>query len=160
MRTAAGEPPKLLSRKLPSGLILDIPSSGMEANLLAFLEHDAKIMEGVTWFDFDRLQFETGKTKPQAASREQLQNIAHILAAYPNVKTTIGGYTDSVGARSANKRLSKARADSARRELTTMGVDASRLNAKGYGESHPVATNDTEEGRTKNRQISLGVTRK
>ncbi|MDP3555125.1 MAG: OmpA family protein [Methylocystis sp.] len=131
----------------------------MEANLLAFLEHDAKI-EGVTWFDFDRLQFETGKAKPQAASREQLRNIAHILAAYPNVKATIGGYTDSVGARSANNRLSKARADSVRRELTTMGVDASRLNAKGYGESHPVATNDTEEGRTKNRRISLGVTRK
>ena len=44
----------------------------MEANLLAFLEHEAKIMEGVTWFDFDRLQFETGKAKPQAAFQEQL----------------------------------------------------------------------------------------
>jgi outer membrane protein OmpA-like peptidoglycan-associated protein len=131
----------------------------MEANLLAFLEREAKI-EGVTWFDFDRLQFETGRTKPQAASREQLQNIAHILAAYPNVKATIGGYTDSVGARSANKRLSKARADTVMRELTRMGVDASRLNTKGYGESHPVATNDTEEGRAKNRRISLGVIRK
>ena len=158
-RTAAGGPPKFLSRKLPSGLILNVPSSGMEANLLAFLEREAKI-EGVTWFDFDRLQFETGKAKPQAAFQDQLKNIADILAAYPNVISMIGGYTDSVGARSANKRLSKARADSVMRELTRMGVDASRLNTKGYGESHPVATNDTEEGRTKNRRISLGVTRK
>ena len=59
-RTAAGGPPKFLSRKLPSGLILNVPSSGMEANLLAFLEREAKI-EGMTWFDFDRLQFETAK---------------------------------------------------------------------------------------------------
>jgi Ca2+-transporting ATPase len=151
---------KFLKKMLPSGVALNISSSGMEASLLAFLGDEAKMMERVTWFDFDGLQFETGRTKPQAASREQLQNIAHILEAYPSVKATIGGYTDSVGPRRANTRLSKARAESVRRELMSLGVDASRLNARGYGESHPVATDDTEEGRAKNRRISLGVIRK
>jgi Outer membrane protein and related peptidoglycan-associated (lipo)proteins len=158
--TAAGAPGEFVKKKLPNGVELNIPSSGIEANLLVFLEQKAKPTERVTWFDFDRLQFETGKTTPQISSREQLQNIGHILAAYPSVKAIIGGYTDNVRYPGANKRLAKARADSVRRELMRMGVDASRLSAKGYGESHPVATNDAEEGRAKNRRISLGVIRK
>ncbi len=157
--TTAAASGQFFKKKLPNGVELNILSSGIEANLLVFLENKAK-PERVTWFDFDRLQFETGKTTPQVSSREQLQNIAHILAAYPSVKAMIGGYTDNVGNPGANKRLSKARADSVRRELTRMGVEASRISAKGYGESHPIATNDTEEGRAKNRRISLGVTQK
>jgi outer membrane protein OmpA-like peptidoglycan-associated protein len=157
--TTAAAPGEFFKKKLPSGVELTIPSSGIEANLLVFLEDKAK-PERVTWFDFDRLQFETGRATPQTSSREQLRNIAQILVAYPDVKATIGGYTDNVGNPGANKRLSKARADSVRRELTRMGVEASRVSAKGYGESHPIATNDTEEGRAKNRRISIGVTRK
>jgi outer membrane protein OmpA-like peptidoglycan-associated protein/sugar phosphate permease len=158
--TTAGAPGEFFKKKLPNGVELNIPSSGIEANLLVFLEQKAKPTERVTWFDFDRLQFETGKTTPQASSREQLQNIADILTAYPSAKVLIGDYTDKVGNPGASKRLSKARAASVRRELMRMGVDASRLNAKGYGDSHPLATNDTEDGRSKNRRISLGVIRK
>jgi outer membrane protein OmpA-like peptidoglycan-associated protein len=157
--TTAAASGEFFKKKLPNGVELNILSSGIEANLLVFLENKAK-PERVTWFDFDRLQFETGKTTPQVSSREQLQNIAHILAAYPSVKAMIGGYTDNVGNPGTNKRLSKARADSVRRELTRMGVEASRISAKGYGESHPIATNDTEEGHAQNRRISLGVTQK
>jgi Ca2+-transporting ATPase len=158
--TTAGAPGEFLKKRLPNGVELTVPSSGVEARLLAFLETKAQLTEKTTWFDFDRLQFETGKATPRASSREQLQNIAQILAAYPNVKATIASYTDNIGDRGVNRRLSKARADSIRRELIRMGVDASRLRAKGYGESHPIATNDTEDGRTKNRRISLDVIRK
>jgi soluble P-type ATPase len=83
--TAAAATGEFFKKKLPNGVELNIPSSGIEANLLVFLENKAK-PERVTWFDFDRLQFETGKTTPQVSSREQLQNIAYILAAYPSVK--------------------------------------------------------------------------
>ena len=158
--TTAGAPNEFFKKKLPNGVELNIPSSGIEANLLVFLEHKGKPTERVTWFYFDRLQFETGKTTLQVSSREQLQYIAHILAAYPSVKAIIGGYTDNVGNPGANKRLSKARANSVRRELMRIGVDASRLSAKGNGESRPVAANDAEEGRAKTRQIALGVIRK
>ena len=157
--TTAAASGEFFKKKLPSGVALTISSSGIEANLLVFLEDKAK-PERVTWFDFDRLQFETGKATPQVSSREQLRNIAYILAAYPGVKAMIGGYTDNVGNPGVNKRLSKARANSVRRELMRMGVEASRISAKGYGESHAIATNDTEVGRAKNRRISLGVTRK
>jgi len=157
--TTAAAPGELLKKKLPNGVELIFPNSGVEAKLLAFLEAEAKPTKRATWFDFDRLQFETGKATPQASSREQLQNIAHLLAAYPSVKVTIAGYTDELGNPGANRGLSQSRADSVRRELIRMGLAASRLGAKGYGESHPVATNDTEEGRAKNRRISLGVIR-
>ena len=114
----------------------------------------------MTWFDFDRLRFDARRTTLQPSSGEQLQNIAKILVAYPSAKGIIGGHTDNVGKTDANRRLSKARANSVLRELTQMGVDASRLKAKGFGGDHPIAINDAEEGRAKNRRISLGVIQK
>jgi heavy metal translocating P-type ATPase len=158
--TPAGTPNELRKKKLPNGVELTISSSGVEAKLLAFLEAEAKPRKKATWFDFDRLQFETGKATLQAASQEQLQNVAHILAAYPGMKAVIGGYTDNVGNPGANKRLSQARADTVRLELLRMGIESSRLEAKGYGDSHPIATNGAEDGRAQNRQISLGLSRK
>lgn len=158
--TPTSAPGGFLKKNLPNGVELTIQSSGIEAKLLAFLDGDAKPTKKATWFDFDRLQFETGKATLHPSSGEQLQNIAHILAAYPSVKAVIGGYTDNVGNPGANKRLSQARAHTVRLELIRMGIHASRLEAKGYGDSHAIATNETAEGREKNRRISLGVTRK
>jgi K(+)-stimulated pyrophosphate-energized sodium pump len=76
------------------------------------------------------------------------------------VKLKIGGYTDNTGDAAANMRLSQARADSVRAELIQLGVGADRLEAQGYGDQHPVADNSTEEGRQKNRRISMRVTAK
>ena len=158
--TPVGAPSEFLKKKLPDGVELTIPSSGVEAKLLVFLEAKTKLTKRARWFDFYRVQFDTGMATLQASSREQLQNVAHILAAYPGVKAVIGGYTDNVGNPVSNKTLSQARADAVRLELTRMGVDASHLEAKGYGQNHPLATNVTEEGRAKNRRIALGVFRK
>ncbi|RNJ48190.1 HAD-IC family P-type ATPase [Methylocystis hirsuta] len=155
-----GEGPHAYARiSLPNGVELDVSSAGVERKLLAFLESTPKSAAKIVWFDFDRVSFGKGKKAPQMSSREQLQNIARILSAYAEVKVVIGGHTDSLGNAIANKRLSKARADIVTRELTQMGVAPSRLEAKGYGEDRPIAGNDTEEGRAKNRRISLGVIR-
>jgi outer membrane protein OmpA-like peptidoglycan-associated protein len=89
-----------------------------------------------------------------------LRNIGAILKAYPNVHVTIGGYTDNTGDASANQVLSQQRADAVKGQLISMGVSADRLESQGYGEQHPVADNSTEEGRQKNRRISLTVTQK
>jgi K(+)-stimulated pyrophosphate-energized sodium pump len=113
-----------------------------------------------TWFDFDRLLFDTGAATLQPASQEQLSNIAAILKAYPKAKVVIGGYTDNTGDAAANVKLSQQRADNVMAELAKLGVDPSRMSAKGYGEEHPVADNATEEGRQKNRRISLHITEK
>ncbi|HEX9958591.1 MAG TPA: OmpA family protein, partial [Fibrella sp.] len=96
--------------------------------------------------------------KPE--SREQLQNIAAILKAYPAVNLKIGGYTDNVGNAAANKKLSQRRAESAMTELVRLGVDQARLEAEGYGQEQPIASNNTEEGRAQNRRTAVRVTKK
>ena len=146
--------------KLPDGTVLNIPSLGIENRLLDFIEDRSRPVDKTTWFDFDRLTFDTGKATLQDSSNEQLQNIADILKAYPKVKVKIGGYTDNTGNKEANLRLAQDRATNVMRELVQRGVDASRLAADGYGEEHAVGDNSTFEGRQKNRRIALRVTEK
>src|SRR5690606_15668886 len=127
----------------------------VESRLLAFIRDDSKAVDETTWFSFDRLEFETGSATLRPASGAQLDNIAAILAAYPDVSLKLGGYTDDTGDPDTNLQLSTARATSTLNELANRGVDAGRLAAEGYGEQFPVADNDTEEGRRKNRRIDV-----
>ncbi|ARK12298.1 sodium-translocating pyrophosphatase [Fibrella sp. ES10-3-2-2] len=132
---------------------------GIEANLVTFIKSD-KPVDKTTWFDFDRLTFETGKATLKPESQEQLKNIAEILKAYPAVSIKLGGYTDNTGSADKNLKLSGDRAQSVKKELVGMGIADSRLEAEGYGQEHPVASNDTEAGRAQNRRISVRVTKK
>lgn len=157
---AAGPLGEFIKRKLPDGTILNIPRLGIENKLIDFIEDTSRPVDKITWFDFDRLTFDTGKATLQSSSAEQLQNIAAILKAYPKVNAKIGGYTDNTGNKQSNLKLSQDRATNVMQDLVQRGIDASRLEAKGYGEEHPVADNATEEGRQKNRRISLLVTAK
>jgi OmpA-OmpF porin, OOP family len=151
---------EMVQVKLPDGTVLNAPSLGVEARLVKYLNDPSAQVSDDKWFDFDRLLFDTGKTSLQPASQEQLNNIAQIMKAYPGVKIRIGGYTDNTGNADQNVKLSQERADNVMAALTTLGVDASRMDAKGYGEANPIADNSTEEGRQKNRRISLRVTEK
>jgi outer membrane protein OmpA-like peptidoglycan-associated protein len=117
-------------------------------------------VDDTTWFNFDRLLFDTGQATLQPSSEEQLNNIAEILKAYPNVHMKLGGYTDNTGDPAANKVLSEARAKNVMDALVAKGVDTSRLESEGYGDQHPVGDNSTEEGRAQNRRIALRVTQK
>jgi len=146
--------------KLPDGSDLNVPSQGVEARLVKYLNDSAAPVSDTTWFDFDRLLFDTGRATLQPASQEQLTNIAAILKAYPQVKIRIGGYTDNTGDPGTNLRLSQERADNVMQELVKLGIDPARMSATGYGAENPIADNSTEEGRQKNRRISLRVTDK
>ncbi|RYZ89511.1 MAG: OmpA family protein, partial [Proteobacteria bacterium] len=79
---------------------------------------------------------------------------------YPAVNVKLGGYTDNTGNADKNLKLSGDRAQSVKKELAGLGIADSRLEAEGYGQEHPVASNDTEEGRSQNRRISIRVTKK
>jgi outer membrane protein OmpA-like peptidoglycan-associated protein len=150
----------LVEKKIPTGELLNIPTNGLEYKLLEFIEDSTKVVDKTTWFDFDRLLFDTGKATLQTSSYEQLGNIAKILKAFPAVNVKVGGYTDNVGDKAANLTLSSDRAKNVAAEIAKLGVAANRLEAEGYGDEHPVASNDTEEGRAQNRRISLRVTKK
>lgn len=149
-----------ISKKLPNGSEIKTSESGIEAKLMAFIEDKSKPVDKDTWFDFDRLAFDAGKSTLAPASQEQLKNITEIMSAYPSVKIKIGGYTDNTGNSDENMKLSQSRAEAVKSELIKMGVSASRLSAEGYGSQFPVASNDSEEGRSKNRRIAARITEK
>jgi OmpA-OmpF porin, OOP family len=145
---------------IPGGVDLNIPENGMESKLLAFIRDPNAQPSRETWFEFDRLNFDTGGDHLQLTSQEQLENIAKILRAYPNVHARVGGYTDAQGDPAANLKLSQDRANVVMAQLVSLGVDSTRLDAKGYGADHPVGDNSTIDGRQANRRIALRVTQK
>jgi len=146
--------------KLPNGIELNAPEKGIENQLVTWLGDKTKVVDKTTWFNFDRLLFETGKSTLKPESQEQLKNMAEIMKAFPVVEVKLGGYTDNVGDPKANLKLSGDRANSVMSELVKLGVAATRIKAEGYGDQHPVASNDTEEGRAQNRRIAVRVTKK
>jgi len=146
--------------RLPNNVTLNVPQNGVEARLLAFIRDPSKGVEPATWFDFDRLLFNTDSATLRPESQEQLGNIAAILKAYPNDHIKIGGYTDNSGDSQRNLNLSQDRANGVMADLISLGISPDRLEAQGYGDQFPVADNSTEEGRAKNRRVSMRVTQK
>ncbi|HJS46615.1 MAG TPA: OmpA family protein, partial [Gemmatimonadales bacterium] len=147
-------------RRLADGIELMVPERGIESQVVAFLDDPNRPVDRTTWFNFDRLTFETGAARIRPESAEQLDNIAAILRAWPAARFKVGGYTDSTGDRAANQRLSQARADAVRDALVAKGIAGDRLEAEGYGDQYPVGDNATEAGREQNRRIALRVTAK
>jgi len=82
------------------------------------------------------------------------------MKCYPTLEMKIAGHTDSKADDAYNLKLSQERADSAKGELVAHGVAPARLAAEGYGEQFPIAGNDTEEGRARNRRTDIVVTKK
>jgi len=82
---------------------------------------------------------------------------AQTLKQNPDIKVEISGYTDNRGNDALNQSLSKRRANAVAIQLIEQGVRADRISSKGYGESNPIATNDTEAGRLKNRRVELKI---
>lgn len=93
-----------------------------------------------------------------SASQENLRNFAEILKEYPDTDIMIEGHTDNRGSRSYNQGLSERRAQSVRNFLRTQGVTDARMQTVGYSFDRPVASNDTEEGRAKNRRVEVMIT--
>jgi OOP family OmpA-OmpF porin len=102
------------------------------------------------------IYFDTGKAEVKPDSRPALDEIAKLLAQNPGLELLVVGHTDMTGSLDANMKLSQARAESVVQALVSQhGVAAARLKGHGVGPLAPVATNDTEEGRAKNRRVEL-----
>lgn len=163
MAAPAAEAPAaaaLTGLALPGGQEIQVSASGIEKGLVGFIQDAGKPVDKTTWFEFDRLLFETGSATLAPSSAAQVANIAAIMKAFPAVKLKIGGYTDNVGDSKKNLTLSSDRAKAAMAAIVAQGVAADRLEAEGYGDTVPVADNSTEAGRAKNRRTAARVTAK
>lgn len=103
------------------------------------------------------IQFESGKDVIKKQSFKILDDVVKIMVENPAYKLTIGGHTDNQGDGTKNLTLSQNRANAVKAYLIRKGVDSSKLTALGFGESKPVDTNDTKEGRTKNRRVEFSI---
>lgn len=101
--------------------------------------------------------FATGKAELMPGAVNMIVRLAQFMQQYPEKRVQIEGHTDSIGSASFNLRLSENRADSVRNVLLTEGISISRIETIGYGLSRPVATNDTVEGRQRNRRVEIVI---
>ena len=101
------------------------------------------------------VQFDLGKATLKPVSFEILNQIRDILRKYPSYNLVISGHTDNTGSAPFNQKLSEDRAKSCHDYLVTQGISPRRLSSVGYGESRPIANNDTDAGRTLNRRVEF-----
>jgi len=101
--------------------------------------------------------FDVDKAALRGEARTNLDKLAVILNKYPDTDILIEGHTDATGSDEHNLELSRNRASSVSGYVAGLGVSAKRFTTMGYGESQPVATNDTNEGRQQNRRVELAI---
>jgi outer membrane protein OmpA-like peptidoglycan-associated protein len=99
--------------------------------------------------------FRSGSFELLPGARERLAKVSGIVLAYPSLHVAIEGHTDSVGGDEYNQELSEHRAQSVRDYFVQQGIPANTIDARGFGKSEPIASNDTPEGRQQNRRVEL-----
>lgn len=103
------------------------------------------------------VQFATGTADLNAAARESLARLAGIVASYPDLRFKVEGHTDNVGTADTNNALSLRRAIAVRDYLIGQRVPASNIDAQGLGSAHPIADNDSADGRARNRRVEIVI---
>ncbi len=106
-------------------------------------------------FTLENVLFDTGKSTLKSASYTELDELVELLKLKPSLHIEIAGHTDNVGSEESNQTLSEQRAQTVLAYLSKQGIDQSRLSAKGYGSSKPVADNSSEKGRKQNRRTEI-----
>jgi len=101
--------------------------------------------------------FDFGKYTLKPEAREKLAKVSGILLAYGGLTVEVDGYTDNVGSDEFNQTLSEERASAVRDYLASEGVPAASMTVKGFGKTNPIASNDTTDGRQKNRRVEMVV---
>lgn len=116
-----------------------------------------RVGEGILITFDSGLLFETNSAELESATKTNLTDLAGTLKKYDDTNVLIEGHTDNTGADDYNQRLSERRAAAVESYLTAQGVEGSRVTTRGYGESQPVAENDTDMGRTANRRVEVAI---
>ncbi|HYQ87323.1 MAG TPA: OmpA family protein [Bacteroidota bacterium] len=116
-----------------------------------------RVGEGIK-ITFDTgILFKTNSSELQSEAKKNLGDLAKILNKYPDTNILIDGHTDSTGTADYNQHLSERRAESVANDLKGLAVAGSRLTTRGFGESQPVASNVSSEGRQQNRRVEVAI---
>ena len=138
---------------LGTGCVTVPKAEPRDVSSLVMLEGDSIVVK-------ETIGFGHGKADIEASSMDLLDAVAKILVSTKSIaRLTIEGHTDTTGEPAANQPLSEERALAVKKYLESKGVEPERLESRGFGSSQPVDTNDTEEGRAKNRRVEFKVTR-
>ncbi len=134
-----------------------VTSKQMQNSMVTGKSEDmAKAIKDTGKVDIYGITFDVDKTDIKSESTPTLDEVAKLLKSDPSLKLEIAGHTDNTGDKSHNQVLSEGRANGVMIALVSKyGIDPTRLKAKGYGDTKPVASNDTEDGKAKNRRVEL-----
>jgi outer membrane protein OmpA-like peptidoglycan-associated protein len=116
-----------------------------------------RVGEGILITFDSGILFDTDKYSLKSTTQENLKQLAPILLKYDDTNLNILGHTDNTGTDAYNKTLSDHRADAVDNFLVVQGVEGSRMTTTGYGESDPIATNDTDAGKQLNRRVEVVI---
>lgn len=108
-------------------------------------------------FTLENVYFDTDKATLRESSYDALNDLYKALATNEDMRIEIAGHTDDRGKAEYNKKLSQRRAESVKDYLVNKGISSDRIRAKGYGESEPIASNESEQGRQKNRRTEVRI---
>ena len=137
------------------GNYMDRQSREMEEDL-----ENAKVErvgEGIKITFDSGILFELNSSELSAASKQEIAKLSEILKKYEDTNILFAGHTDSSGSDEYNLELSQERAKSVAAYTASLGVDAERMTITGYGESTPIASNETVEGRQQNRRVEVAI---
>ncbi|HUP44868.1 MAG TPA: OmpA family protein [Thermoanaerobaculia bacterium] len=149
------------------GGVVGAATGGIVGAMMDRQERELRQIEGldVSRIDEDELKvtvrneilFDYDSTTLRSASRSAIQEMADVFQNYPNTTIIVEGHADSTGSHAYNQRLSERRADSVANYLQNLGVRGSRIDAVGFGETQPRASNNTASGRQLNRRVEINI---
>jgi OmpA-OmpF porin, OOP family len=159
LRRCSGPTTTLANINLPCGTVLSVEEGSFNYNLANFMlkGSDSELPKRIV---FDHLNFDSATTRLTPESNSTVTNLTAILKCYPAMQVQLEGHTDSTGDADLNKKLSLDRANAIRDLLVQSGVDTARISTDGWGQERPIASNDTDDGRAKNRRTELIVVKR
>lgn len=117
-----------------------------------------RVGEGIIVEFNEKILFGFDQSALNSSAKNNLDNLVTVLNDYPNTNIEVQGHTDSKGTEAYNMGLSQRRAGTVASYLLQQGIASGRISTKGYGETAPVASNDTEDGRAQNRRVDFVIT--
>ncbi|MBP6411302.1 MAG: OmpA family protein [Pseudarcicella sp.] len=156
--TSESAAPKEVSLSLPDGESIDVTEGTFNYNFVKYLQDSTS--KPLKTIIMDNLNFEMNTSNLIEGSQKTVDDFTKIMKAYKRLQVKLIGYTDNSGDTLVNKKLSMKRAVEVRSLLVLNGIDRNRIDMDGKGPFNPIAPNDTEEGKQKNRRIEVKVIKK